>query len=122
MSIENLSAIQRQASQLAGAVLSPGGPDTAAYGAAVISAAGFALGTAAQLSDTTRDYQVYLTIGTAGTAGSLKIGPTSAVANTLFSGAALTSGQVITVRLPAGWYLELSGTTATLASSSAVSC
>lgn len=122
MSVSNLTAKQNQASVLNGTVLSPGGTNTGAYGANVIAAAGFTMGTASQLSDATRDYTVYLTVGTAGTAGAVKIGPTSAVANTLVTGAALTSGQVITVRLPAGWYLEISATTATLAASVAVSC
>ena len=46
---------------------------TTAASAPVLTPA-FASGTAAQLSDTTRDYMVYLTIGTAGTANTLAIG------------------------------------------------
>lgn len=79
-------------------------------------------GTAAQLSDTTRDYMLILTVGTAGTAFGVSIGPTSGVADTLFSGAAATSGEVVTFRLPAGWFWEWSATTATLASQVAIGC
>lgn len=80
----------------------------------------FANGTAAQLSDTGRDYMVYLEIGTAGTAFTVAIGPTSTPANTVVSSGVATSGEVITVRLPAGWYLEWTATTATLASQIAI--
>jgi len=81
----------------------------------------FANGAAAQLTDTTRDYVVYLQIGTPGTAFSVAIGPTSSPANTVVSSVAPTAGEVFTVRLPAGWYLEWSGTTTTLADQTAIS-
>lgn len=82
----------------------------------------FANGTAAQLSDLTRDYMVYLVVGTAGTAFTLAIGPTSTPAHTIVPSSTATSGEVITVRLPAGWFLEWTATTATLAGQAAVSC
>lgn len=82
----------------------------------------FANGTAAQLSDTTRDYMVYLTVGTAGTAFILAIGPTSGVANTVVPSSAAVSGAMYAVRLPAGWFLKWSATTATLAGQLAVGC
>ena len=82
----------------------------------------FANGTAAQLSDTTRDYQVYLQVGTAGTAFSLAIGPTSTPANTLFASATPAAGEFISVRLPAGWYLKWAGTATTIATQTAVGC
>jgi hypothetical protein len=79
-------------------------------------------GTAAQLSDHTRDYMVYLTIGTAGTAFVLAIGPTSTPANTVVPSSTATSGTQYAFRLPAGWYWEWSATTATLASQIAIGC
>jgi len=97
-----------------------GGTTTA--GSAPVLTPAFANGTAAQLTDTTRDYMVYLTVGTAGTAFSLAIGPTSTPANTIVPSSVATAGQVYTIRLPAGWYLKWAATTATLAGQSAVGC
>lgn len=82
----------------------------------------FASGTAAQLTDTSRDYMVYLEIGTAGTANVVAIGPTSTPANTVIASGVATAGEIMTVRLPAGWYLKWSATTATLANQIAVGC
>lgn len=98
----------------------PAGITTAA--SAPVLTPAFASGTAAQLADTTRDYQVYLTIGTAGTANSVAIGPTSTPANTVVSSGTATTGEVMTVRLPAGWYLKWTATTATLAHQIAIGC
>lgn len=81
----------------------------------------FASGTAAQLSDTTIDYMVYLQIGTAGTAFTVQIGPTSTPANTIISNAAAAAGEIFTVRLPAAWYLKYSITTGTIANQIAIS-
>lgn len=81
----------------------------------------FASGTAAQLSDTTRDYMVYVDITTSGTATSMAIGPTSTPANTIMASAAATAGTVYTFRLPAGWYFKWSGTT-TAISTTAIGC
>jgi hypothetical protein len=82
----------------------------------------FASGTASQLSDTTRDYMVYLNVTTSGTATSVTIGPTSA-GNTvsIMASAAATAGQVIAFRLPAGWYVKWTGTTTVLAQA-AIGC
>lgn len=79
-------------------------------------------GTAAQLTDTTRDYMVYLTVGTAGTAFTVAIGPTSTPANTIVPSGTATSGQVVSFRLPAGWFVKWSATTATLAGQKAIGC
>ena len=95
---------------------------TATSGNAPALTPAFANGTAAQLTDTTRDYVVYLTIGTAGTAFVLAIGPTAGVANTVVPSSAATSGDAYTVRLPAGWFLKWSATTATLAGQLAIGC
>ena len=82
----------------------------------------FASGTAAQLSDTSRDYQIYLQFGAAGTAMSVAIGPTSTPANTLISSAAVVAGEVVSFRLPAGWYAKVTFTTTTLANQVAIGC
>lgn len=77
-------------------------------------------GTAAQLSDTSRDYMVYLTIGTAGTGLTVLIGPTSTPANTIYNASTATAGEAISFYLPNGWWWEWSATTATLASQLAI--
>ena len=79
-------------------------------------------GTAAQLTDTSRDYMVYLTVGTAGTALSVAIGPTSGVADTIYTAGTATAGQTISFRLPAGWFWKWAATTATLAEQTAIGC
>lgn len=79
-------------------------------------------GTAAQLPDTTRDYTVYLAVTTSGTATTVEFGHTSAASDVvLVSNASVTAGQVITFRLPAGWYVKASGTS-TAFSQSAIGC
>lgn len=95
---------------------------TSSAGSAPVLTPTFASGTAAQLSDLTRDYMVYLEIGTAGTANVLAIGPTSTPANTVIASGVATAGEIMTVRLPAGWYLKWSATTATLANQIAIGC
>ena len=79
-------------------------------------------GTAAQLADTGRDYMVYLTVGTAGTALTVAIGPTAGVANTVYNAATATAGETIAFRLPTGWFWKWTATTATLASQLAIAC
>jgi hypothetical protein len=82
----------------------------------------FANGTAAQLSDTARDYMVYLTITTAGTASTLAIGPTSTPANVIKSSTTATLGDIWSFRLPAGWYVKWAGTTTAIATQTAIGC
>jgi hypothetical protein len=103
-----------------GLITANAGTDTA--GSAPVITPAFANGTPAQLADTTRDYMVYLEVGTAGTALVIKIGPTSTPATTIVASGVATAGEVISVRLPAGWYLEWSATTATLANQTAIGC
>lgn len=79
-------------------------------------------GTAAQLTDTTRDYMLYLSVGIAGTALSVAIGPTSGVADTIYTAAAAAAGQSVSFLLPAGWFWKWSATTATLAEQTAIGC
>lgn len=98
-----------------------GGTDTAPS-APVISSPGFVSGTASQLSDTTRDYEVYFTIGTGGGTVTIAIGPTSTPATTIVNAATGVNGEVIRVRLPAGWYLEITVATSTIAKQIAIGC
>jgi hypothetical protein len=79
-------------------------------------------GVAAQLTDTSRDYMVYLTVGTAGTAFTVAIGPTASPANTVVPSGTATSGEVISFRLPNAWFWQWSATTATLAAQTAIAC
>lgn len=102
-------------------ILDPQGGTKTAAAANVLTPA-FANGTAAQLATTTRDYMVYLTVGTAGTAMVIAIGPTSSPANTIVSSSTATSGEVYSFRLPAGWFVKWSATTATLANQIAIGC
>lgn len=97
-----------------------GGSDTA--GSAPVLTPTFANGTAAQLSDLTRDYIVYFQIGTAGTAFTLQIGPTSGVANTLMASATPLADELLSFRLPAGWFVKWAGTSTTLTTQTAIGC
>lgn len=100
----------------------PAGTSSAAS-APVLTALGAVSGTAIQLTDTSRDYQVYLEVTTAGTATSLTMGHTSAANDvTLMSSAAATAGQVISFRLPAGWWFKWTGTTTAIGNQVAVGC
>lgn len=82
----------------------------------------FVSGTAAQLADLTRDYHVYLAITTSGTATTVAIGPTSTPANTILPSSSVTAGQLISFRVPAGWYVKWAGTTTAIATQTAVGC
>jgi hypothetical protein len=82
----------------------------------------FANGSAAQLSDVSRDYMVYLTVTTAGTATTIAIGPTSTPANTIVPSSPMVAGTMYSMRLPAGWYLKWAGTTTAFATQTAISC
>lgn len=90
--------------------------------APALTSLGFVSGTAAQLTDLTRDYTVYLECTTTGTATSIAIGPTSTPATTIMASAACSAGTVYTVRLPAGWYLKWAGTTTAFATQTAIGC
>ena len=105
---------------VAGLLTLNGGSATAA--SAPVLTPAFANGTAAQLADLTRDYVVYLEVATAGTAFVVQIGPTSTPANTVVASGPATSGQVVSFRLPAGWWVKWSATTATLANQTAIGC
>ena len=99
----------------------PGSPMYAAPVGAVLTPA-FTSGNAAQLADMTRAYEVYFQLaGGAGTV-TLAIGPTSTPAYTIASSAVTFTGEVLRVRLPAGWYLEITLGTSTIASQIAIGC
>ena len=103
-------------------VAAAGGVQSAAIAAANILTPANTNGVAAQLSDLTRDYMLYLTIGTAGTALTVLIGPTSTPANTIYNASTATAGEAISFRLPNGWWWQWGATTATLASQLAIAC
>jgi hypothetical protein len=109
-------------SNVYGDMLFQSGNGTNTAAAANVLTPAFANGTAAQLSDVNRDYMVYLEVGTAGTAFIVATGPTSGVANTIVASGTATSGEVVSFRLPAGWFVKWSATTATLANQTAISC
>ena len=97
-----------------------GGTTTA--GSAPVLTPGFTNGVVARLTDTTRDYTLFLQIGTPGTAFSVLIGPTSTPATTIYASATPPAGALLTIRIPAAWYLKFSGTGTTLASQTAIGC
>lgn len=105
-------------------VVSPNaGTDSAGSAPILTAVAGTNGGPAVQLTDTARDYMVYLEIGTAGTAWIVSMGHTSGATDvTIHASGVATAGQVLSFRLPAGWFFLWSATTATLAQSVAVGC
>jgi len=82
----------------------------------------FASGRAGRLPDVTRAHDVYLTVGTSGTGMGVAIGPGMPPEHTVYSAAEVQAGQLITVRLPAGWWLRWSSPDVTLAGQLAVGC
>jgi hypothetical protein len=105
-----------------GVVALNAGTDSAGS-APILTALGAATTVATQLADLTRDYMVYLEVTTAGTATSVKIGHTSSANDvTIMASAAATAGQVISFRLPAGWWFLWAGTTTAIANQVAVGC
>jgi len=88
---------------------------TNSSGSAPVLTPAFTTGTAAQLSDTTRDYMVYLNCTTSGTATTIAIGPANTTVNTLVASASFTAGTLYSFRLPAGWWVKWTGTTTAFA-------
>ena len=81
------------------------------------------LGTAAtgtQLSDTSRDYMVYLTSVGGGGGATLSIGPANTAVSTLYANATIGTGFSYSFRLPAGWYIRAQATVAF--TQTAISC
>ena len=82
------------------------------------------LGTAAtgtQLSDTTRDYMVYLGVTAGGAAATLSIGAANTAVATLYAAATCGVGTQYAFRLPAGWFIRFQGT-AGITQQPAISC
>jgi hypothetical protein len=82
------------------------------------------LGTAAtgtQLSDTTRDYMVYIGVTAGGAAATLSIGAANTAVATLYAAATCGVGSQYAFRLPAGWYIRFQGT-AGITQQTAISC
>ena len=105
----------------ASGIVTPGA-GTNGSGSAPQLAPGLTVNTPSQLSDTTRDYMVYLTIGTAGTGVQVKIGPSNPPVRNVYGSATPTAGQQIVFRLPAGFWAEVIGTGTTLAAQNAIGC
>lgn len=98
------------------------GTDTAGS-APALTALGAVSGTAIQLADLTRDYMVYLDVTTGGTATTVAMGPTSGVsAVSILNNVAVAVGQLISFRLPAGWFFKWTGTTTAIGNQNAVGC
>lgn len=95
---------------------------TATAGSAPLLTPTNANGTAAQLSDLTRDYMIYLSVGTAGTSLVIAIGPTAGVADQIYTASTAAAGELFCFRLPAGWFWKWTATTATLAEQTAIGC
>ncbi len=97
-----------------------GGSDTATSAPAITPT--LANNTAAQLADTTRDYMLYLEVGTAGTGFTLSIGPANTTVDAIVTSVTPVTGMLFTVRVPAGWFVKWAGTATTLASQIAIGC
>jgi hypothetical protein len=95
---------------------------TSSSGSAPVLTPAFATTVAAQLADTTRDYMVYLAVTTSGTVTTVAIGPTSTPANTILPSSSVTAGQLVSFRLPAGWYVKWAGTSTAFATQTAIGC
>ena len=94
---------------------------TSTSGGAVSASLGLVNGTSKQVAATV-DAMVYIKFSTAGTAMTISVGPTSTPANTIYPSAAPNTGAMYTVRVPAGWYILVSGTSTVIQSSVYVTC
>ena len=95
------------------------GTNTAA--GATTGSAALANGTAKQVS-TTVDTMVYIKLSAAGTLMTISVGPTSTPAYPLWGPATPAITTMYTVRVPAGWYILVSGTSTVISSSGYVTC
>lgn len=123
VSIDQAGNITAPSIKTSGVNAQNGGSNTSGSAPILTAVAGTNGGGGVQLTDTTRDYMVYLQVGTAGTAMIVSMGATNAATDvTLHASGTATSGDLYSFRLPAGWYFKWSATTATLAQSVAVGC
>lgn len=82
----------------------------------------FASGTPAQMPDLTRDFIVYFVFSGAGNL-TLKIGSVNPPGRTLFPASAVVAGAMYSFRVPAGWWVEWTGTgTVAMANQECVGC
>jgi len=89
----------------AGIIDANAGTDSA--GSAPVLTPSFSNGVAAQLSDLTRDYMVYMECTAAdATSMHVSIGPTSTPADSIINSQPIAAGQLVSFRLPAGWYVK----------------
>lgn len=79
------------------------------------------LGAAAQLANTSQDAMIYIEVTTAGTL-TVAIGPTSGVADTIVNGVATAIGSLISLRLPAGWFIAVTTSDTAVWTATAVTC
>jgi hypothetical protein len=93
----------------AGISVFDGGTDTA--GTAAASSPSFSTGVAAQVN-TTQDVMLYIAVKTAASL-TIAIGPTSSTATNILPAESAALG-VISLRVPAGWYVKITGTIADL--------
>lgn len=95
-----------------GTIIANGGTNSA--GASAVSSETLTNAAAGnQLSQTTKNAIVVITITLAGTAFSVKIGSTSTPTGTVIPSSTVVAGQTQTFLVPAGWYVAAVGTTAT---------
>lgn len=86
-----------------------GGTDTSAT--ATVSSPSLSTGTAAQIS-TTQDVMVYIAINTSASLA-VSVGPANTTTTAIVAAEAVALG-VITLRLPKGWWIKVTGTIADL--------
>lgn len=90
-------------------------------GLAAFATQTFVSGTAAQLAQLVEDAELTCYLTTAGTV-TMAIGPTNATANTVINAQAMAIGQMITKRIPAGWWVKFTLTTAVLSTANLQLC
>lgn len=81
-----------------------------------------AINVVGQLTDLTRDYMLYLTFSGAGNL-TINIGNANPPTRTVIPATAVVAGALYPVRIPAGWFIKLTGTgTVAIASQNVVGC
>ena len=119
-----MTAVASALGTLVGVPVQPsGGGVTSSLSANVLTPTfGVSAASGTQLSDTTRDYMVYLTTTAGGANNTLTIGNNStATTATISANATVGTGQLWSFRLPAGWYVRSQGAVA-IGVQSAISC
>jgi hypothetical protein len=82
---------------------------------------GVSAATGTQISDTTRDYMVYVTTSAGGAGGTMLIGATSACTSTVYASATVGTGILVSYKLPAGWF-SMWTTAVAIGQQNAISC